>query len=121
MADPFERLAGESFCYVTTTGRRTGRPHTIEIWFAHRDGALYLLAEGRERADWVRNLMRLADARVRVGGDDIAVRARIVTDAAEDRAARELLAAKYQDWRPGTAMSEWARTALPVALEPVSP
>jgi hypothetical protein len=24
----------EAFCYLTTTGRRTGRAHTIEIWFA---------------------------------------------------------------------------------------
>jgi len=24
----------EAFCYLTTTGRRTGRLHTIEMWFA---------------------------------------------------------------------------------------
>ncbi|HEX2049928.1 MAG TPA: nitroreductase family deazaflavin-dependent oxidoreductase [Actinomycetota bacterium] len=121
MGDAFARWAGESFCYVTTTGRRTGRPHTIEIWFAYRDGALYLLAGGGERSDWVRNLARMPNARVRIGDDDVAVRGRVVTDAAEERAARELLAAKYQGWRPGAPMSEWARTALPVALDPVSP
>ena len=27
-------LADEDFCYLTTTGRVTGRPHEIEIWFS---------------------------------------------------------------------------------------
>ena len=40
---PFERLAGEDFCYLTTVGRRSGKRHTIEIWFARENGALYLL------------------------------------------------------------------------------
>jgi hypothetical protein len=31
--------ASQAFCYLTTTGRVSGRPHTIEIWFARR-GAL---------------------------------------------------------------------------------
>src|SRR5688500_2310587 len=46
-------LADEPFCYVTTTGRVTGQPHTIEIWFAVRNRTLYLLAGGGHRADWV--------------------------------------------------------------------
>ena len=32
--DPHEH-AGEQFCYLTTTGRVTGRPHEVEIWFAY--------------------------------------------------------------------------------------
>lgn len=27
-------LASEAFCYLATTGWISGRPHTIEIWFA---------------------------------------------------------------------------------------
>jgi hypothetical protein len=30
----FDDLAGEQYCYLTTTGRVTAKPHTIEIWFA---------------------------------------------------------------------------------------
>jgi hypothetical protein len=30
MDDP----GAEPFCYLTTVGRVSGRPHTIEIWFA---------------------------------------------------------------------------------------
>jgi hypothetical protein len=28
------QLAALDFCYVTSTGRTTGRSHRIEIWFA---------------------------------------------------------------------------------------
>ena len=38
----FERLADEDFAYLTTTGRRTGRDHTIEIWFGLGEGRVYL-------------------------------------------------------------------------------
>jgi len=51
----FERLAGEDFAYLTTTGRKSGRPHRIEIWFAIENGAIYMLSGGGESADWVRN------------------------------------------------------------------
>jgi hypothetical protein len=55
-------LADVEFCYLTTTGRGSGQPHRIEIWFvAHDDGA-YLLSNSLE-ADWYRNL----EAQPRVG------------------------------------------------------
>ena len=30
-------------CHLTTIGRVSGKPHRIEIWFAHHEGTLYLL------------------------------------------------------------------------------
>lgn len=47
--DP-ESLAALDSCYVTTKGRRSGSPHTVEIWFALLGDIVYLLAGGRERA-----------------------------------------------------------------------
>src|SRR3954451_17980912 len=90
------RWAGDPFLYLTTTGRRTGRPHRIEIWFAAHEGRLYLLSGGRERADWVRNLQ--ANPRVTVElGDETRVGGAHVLEAGapDDRLARELLVAKY--------------------------
>ncbi len=57
-------FADESFCYVTTTGRRSGKPHTIENWFAVEDESVYLLSGSGDHADWVRNL--IAEPRVRL-------------------------------------------------------
>jgi len=51
-------LAGEDYCYLTTTGRLSGEPREIEIWFSLDDGVLYMLAGGGRRANWVRNIVR---------------------------------------------------------------
>ena len=61
-------LAGEDFCYLTTTGRVTGRPHEIEIWFAlvPERRALYMLSGGGDRSDWVKNLRRNPKVTVRI-------------------------------------------------------
>ena len=34
----------DDFCYLTTTGRTTGKPHRIEIWFAREGSTVYVLA-----------------------------------------------------------------------------
>lgn len=105
------------FCYVTTTGRRTGRPHTIEIWFGERDGSLYLLSGGGDRSDWVRNIRAEPGVSVRVGDRVRPGVARIVEDPDEEAAARRLLASKYQGWQDRQPLSRWASTALVVAID----
>jgi deazaflavin-dependent oxidoreductase (nitroreductase family) len=111
------RSYDDEYCYLTTTGRRTGRPHRIEIWFGQRDRTFYLLSGGGDRADWVRNLIADPTVRFEVGGQVMDATARLVEDPDEDALARRLLAAKYQGWQEGADMSEWARTALPVAID----
>jgi deazaflavin-dependent oxidoreductase (nitroreductase family) len=109
--------ADETFCYVTTTGRRTGRDHTIEIWFGADGSTIYLLSGGGWRSDWVRNLLSEPSATVRIGESTLGGTARLVEDGAEEGAARRLLASKYQGWSEGAEMSGWARTALVVAID----
>ena len=112
-----EASAGEAFCYLTTTGRVTGRPHRIEIWFAVRGGVAYLLSGGGASSDWVRNLVVHPEVTLELRGETAPARARLVGDPEEDAMARRLLAAKYQGWREGARLSTWATTALPVAIE----
>ncbi len=50
------RVANEKYLYLTTTGRRTGRPHTVELWFAVARGTLYLSHEGTY-TDWMKNVL----------------------------------------------------------------
>ncbi|HJW48517.1 MAG TPA: nitroreductase family deazaflavin-dependent oxidoreductase [Candidatus Limnocylindria bacterium] len=114
---PFERLGHEDFAYLTTTGRRTGKHHTIEIWFALHDGTLYLLSGGGDSADWVRNLRKTRAVRVRIGSRTVDAKAREVKAPDEDALARQLLDEKYMSWQPGKRLSSWARNALPVAID----
>jgi deazaflavin-dependent oxidoreductase (nitroreductase family) len=113
----FERLSGEDFAYLTTTGRKTGKAHRIEIWFAIEDGRMFLLSGGGDRADWVRNIRKNGDVRVQVGSQSTPARARVARAGAEDQRARELLDAKYMGWKQGKRLSSWARGSTPVVIE----
>jgi deazaflavin-dependent oxidoreductase (nitroreductase family) len=108
-------VADEMFCYLTTTGRRTGAAHTIEIWFGRHGDTIYLMAGARDRSDWVRNLQADPRVRVRIGDDALEAAARVVeADTDEDALARRLLLDKYQR---GEELAGWGRGALPVALD----
>ena len=110
-------LAGEHFCYLTTTGRVTGRPHEIEIWFTlvPETRTLYMLSGGGDHSDWVKNLHRNPEVTVRIAGERFGGRAREARDAEEDESARRLLVEKYES-SPGR-LENWRRTALPVAVD----
>lgn len=99
-------LDGETFAYLTTTGRISGRAHRIEIWFARAGRALYLLSGGGSRADWVANLRADPHVRVEVGSLATTATARIVTDVDEDELARRLLFDKYQPGHAGD-LTDW--------------
>lgn len=116
--DPRQHAA-EKFCYLTTTGRVSGKAHEIEIWFAFPPEAagnrLYMLAGSGFRADWVRNIQHNPAVTIRIGGDEYAANGAIIAPTDDDdRLARELLCGKYQDWQPGQPFSDWGNTAQPV-------
>ncbi len=112
-----EQLA-ERNGYLTTTGRVSGRPHEIEIWFgvAPDRRTVYLLSGGGDRADWVRNIDRDGVATFRVLGVTHEGIARQASDA-EKQTARESLAAKYYGWSGGELPNDWSRSALPIAID----
>jgi deazaflavin-dependent oxidoreductase (nitroreductase family) len=116
MSTEQDRLADQDFCYLTTTGRKTGRPRQIEIWFALESGTLYMLSGGRDRSDWVRNIQRNPSVSVRIAERQFNGNARIVAPGEEDALARRLLLEKYRP-RDSDDLDEWGQTALPVAVD----
>ena len=114
--------ASERNGYLTTTGRVTGRGHEIEIWFAAEPDSggrtLYLLAGGRDRSDWVRNVAQNPSVSFRAGETTYRGSARIVTpEEAIDGRSREVVASKYGQRDVSGALNDWARTSLPVVIE----
>ena len=105
------------YAYLTTTGRITGSPHRIEIWFAREDDTIYLLAGDGERSDWVRNLMVSSAVVLEIGERKRTTTGRVIergTDA--DVAARRALLEKYQP-TSSDDLATWGRTALAVAID----
>ncbi|MCA1669929.1 MAG: nitroreductase/quinone reductase family protein [Thermomicrobia bacterium] len=106
----------EAFCYLTTTGRTTGNPHTVEIWFAldPNDAArLAMMAGGGRKSDWVRNIEQCSDVVIKLGAILYPATARIVaSDEPDDALIRRLLVEKYRS--PNQPLDDWGRASLPV-------
>ena len=85
-ADLAARLAAENGrwnCRITTRGRRTGKPHSVTIWFLVDGPRLYLGTMNAKR-DWVRNVLKNPLAEFEIG--PVRVRGRVVpvTDPATE-------------------------------------
>jgi deazaflavin-dependent oxidoreductase (nitroreductase family) len=111
------KLSKEEYCYLTTKGRKTGRPHEIEIWFGVQGNSIYLLSGGGSDSDWVKNLRADPHVTVCIGKQVFQGIAQTKENSKEESIARPMLAAKYQGWKQGKSMSEWGRTALVVRIE----
>jgi deazaflavin-dependent oxidoreductase (nitroreductase family) len=113
MSPQIENIADRKVLYLTTTGRKTGMPREIEIWFVVHGGCFFLFAETREAANWVKNIRQNPAVTVRIGERKIGATARVL-DAPTDHELRNQVAAiarlKY-GWGDG----------LPVELHPFSP
>ena len=109
-------LAALDFCYVTTTGRTTGEPHRIEIWFAASPATdtIFMLSGGRERADWVRNVVASPRCSVEIGAARFVGYGRVIEGTAADETARTLVHDKYAH---GDDLASWRATALPIAID----
>lgn len=86
-----QTLARAPLVFLTTIGRTTGRPRTVELWFAYHQGLLYLL--GHADAHWVRNLR--ANPRVTVEIDDTSFAGTAAFDDENRAMAYRLFEAKY--------------------------
>jgi len=108
-----DEFSGLHVLYLTTVGRISGLPRTIEIWFVAHQGDLYLFAEHHHQTGWVKNIEKNPLVQVRIGGAELEARARILDhnlDAALWRTVQDLATQKYA-WGEG----------LPVQLTPISP
>lgn len=94
------------FLYLTTIGRKSGKPHQIEIWFVQHDECYYMVTEDPANSDTVKNIRHNPTVMLSIGSrdaDGIEGRGRLVDAAADpERAAAvsALMDAKYE-WSSG--------------------
>ena len=85
--------------HLTTTGRSSGLPRRVELWFAYGDGCIYLMAGSTEEGQpnhWYRNLQANPSASVEIAGESHSVTMEPVEDPESARAAIvELFLAKF--------------------------
>jgi len=109
------------FLYLMTTGRRTGLPREIEIWFTERGGNYSVIAEHRERAHWVQNIQAQPHVHVRLRDRQFDATARVVDDEREPElaaAVKALSEAKY-GWSDGLVVEITPETRQPVGRDDI--
>lgn len=91
-----------AYLYLMTTGRRSGQPREIEIWFTRCEGCYYVIAEFTT-SHWVRNLLAFPRVEVRLGDQRFSAMARIISADTEPElsgAVQQLSRDKY-GWGEG--------------------
>ena len=111
----FDDWHHHQYCYLTTVGRVSGQPHTIEIWFVVNDDCVWLFAESDGRTDWVRNLRREPKVTIRIGEMEVSANAEVV-DVQPNAFVRQKLAERYRG--NDDDLTEWASSALVVRVTP---
>jgi deazaflavin-dependent oxidoreductase (nitroreductase family) len=102
---------------ITTTGRRTGLPRRIEIWFHNLDGQVYITGSPGRR-DWYANLLAHPEFTFHLKGRvtaDLPVRATPITDEPSRRAVFERILTRVG--RPATDLDAWMADSPLVAVD----
>jgi deazaflavin-dependent oxidoreductase (nitroreductase family) len=84
-ADTIAALAATRTIDLTTTGRRTGQPRTVEIWWFHVGGRFFITGTPGRR-DWYANALRNRDVEINTPIGSFAASAVPVTDIDSRRA-----------------------------------
>lgn len=116
MSIDLSQFEKEEYCYLTTRGRVTGKPHEIEIWFVVHEGALYIMSGNMDKSDWVKNLLKDPHVSIRIAGQTFSALAALLDDKTLESTIRIKMAAKYNE-KEGSELSEWAQTALVVKFD----
>jgi deazaflavin-dependent oxidoreductase (nitroreductase family) len=92
-----ERLAAfkdHSTLRLTTLGRKTGKRHTVTVWFLTDKETVYLVTINLQR-DWPRNIMKNGHVELDIGGSVFKGRAKQIREAKRMAQVKALLGQKY--------------------------
>lgn len=112
------RVGKANILLLTTTGRRSGRPHTVPLVYVEDDGCYAVTASnaGQDHDPaWYRNLQANPDAVVEIGPRSMPVTARLANDA-----ERAVLWPRFVEvfWGYATYARRTSRNIPVVLLEP---
>ncbi|MFC1922801.1 nitroreductase/quinone reductase family protein [Chloroflexota bacterium] len=74
------RKVGPSVLVLTTTGRKSGRPHKTPLQYELVEGAYYVGSARGVRADWYRNLENEPKVTVAIAGKEFSAQAETISD-----------------------------------------
>lgn len=112
-----KKLADEKFIYLTTRGRRTGKLHRVELWFAVHNDKIYLSHEGRE-TDWMKNIKNNPEVRYEIGEYKFVGKARYLQGNGPDAQAGKIaLYLKYYGKAERKVIEDWFSLSTLILIE----
>jgi len=111
------RVEDEKYIYLTTIGRKTGRTHTVELWFAIAGGKIYLSHEGHY-TDWMKNTLQNSLVEYRIGGIHFKGRARIVAGGDVFQIGKSALYIKYYGHASKEIIDDWFSMSTVMEITP---
>jgi deazaflavin-dependent oxidoreductase (nitroreductase family) len=89
-----EPTRNRSTLQLTTIGRRTGKPHTVTVWFLVDGDTVYLVTLKLKR-DWPRNVIKNGTVELNIAGNKFKGHATQIVAARRLAHVKTLLAKKY--------------------------
>lgn len=110
-----EPVRKQNYIYLTTKGRKTGKPHTVELWFALAPDGVYLSHEG-DATDWMKNVRRRPRVAAKIGKLTFEADAETAEGAARDEGAKALYE-KYYKPASKAVIDDWFSLSEVVRLK----
>jgi len=110
---------------ITTTGRKTGNPSRIEIYFHHFDGDYYLTGQPRGPRDWNANILANSEFTLHLKrGITADVKVVGQSEADPDERARIIRRAQVENWdydseKVEAGIQKWVDSAPFIRFRPL--
>ena len=113
------RVAYEKHIYLTTRGRKTGNPHTVELMFAVAGNKIYLSHEGKH-TDWMKNILKDNRVEFKIGKTQFKGNAQTITDGDAFELGKHALYLKYYGNADEDTINDWFSESTIVEITTIS-
>jgi deazaflavin-dependent oxidoreductase (nitroreductase family) len=90
-----DNLSWSSEITITVTGRKSGRPISIPVWFVLEDDHLYLLPVQGSDTQWYKNVLKNPAIRIKAGASERELKTQPITDPTKVSAVADSFRKKY--------------------------
>lgn len=113
--DELERFLSEHHkdysIWLTTYGRKTGKPRLVQVWFAYINGEFYVMARHGLEAWWAKNILKNPKVIVNIGGRALKGTAQLIEDRELTDEVWKYYRGKYRFY-PQTYIFSWTKRKL---------
>jgi deazaflavin-dependent oxidoreductase (nitroreductase family) len=116
VATALSRIRDGSNIEITTSGRKSGKPHTKPIWYVVDSGKVFVQSGKDGKTDWYLNLQKTPAVTLKADRYSFRARGRRITDPKEVERVHALFRDKYTSARVLSWVGSGIGQGLPVEL-----